>query len=432
MKHILPILFLAASGFGAPPEVTEWVRVNAIALKTVEAGNGFEDLHPLKAVMGNARIVAFGEATHGTREFFQLKHRMLEFLVEEMGFTVFAIEANWPESLAVNDYVLEGRGDPAAALRGMYFWTWNTEEVLALIQWMRRYNEDPKHGRKVKFVGFDMQTAKVAAERVREYLEELDGEFVAPRVPLFAPYLTKERTPLSAEAEQLPEQLIARLDELKDQFSAQTSPRQWAEMRQCAVLLRQYAALRKGAETPYAVRDRAMAENVRWLLEQEGPGTKMMLWAHNGHVSHARGSVAGADSVGRHLREAYGDRYVAVGFSFQQGGFQAVEMQADNKPGKLRTFTVKPAVEGGLDDALASAGLSMFALDLRKVPSQGPVRKWFQEPHKAWSIGAMFTDRMAERFQYDFRILEDFDALLFVAKTSAARPNAQAVTTQKP
>jgi hypothetical protein len=71
-----------------------------------------------------------GEATHGSREFFQMKHRMLEFLAEKMGFTVFAIEANWPESLAVNDFVLNGEGDPAVALAGMYFWTWNTEEVL--------------------------------------------------------------------------------------------------------------------------------------------------------------------------------------------------------------------------------------------------------------------------------------------------------------
>jgi erythromycin esterase len=63
---------------------------------------------------------------------------MLEFLVERMGFTVFGIEANWPESLAINDYVLNGNGDPAEALAGLYFWTWNTKEVLDMIQWMRR------------------------------------------------------------------------------------------------------------------------------------------------------------------------------------------------------------------------------------------------------------------------------------------------------
>jgi erythromycin esterase-like protein len=86
-------------------------------------------MQPLKKIIGDARIVALGEATHGTREFFQLKHRMLEFLATEMGFTIFSIEANMPEAYRVNDYVLTGVGDPAALLRGMYFWTWDTESL---------------------------------------------------------------------------------------------------------------------------------------------------------------------------------------------------------------------------------------------------------------------------------------------------------------
>src|SRR2546430_15983404 len=115
-------------------QVVSWLRRNAVSLAGVEAGCGFNDLQSLKAVIGSARIVAMGEATHGTREFFQLKHRMLEFLVEKKGFTVFGIEANWPESLAINDYVLNGTGDAAEALDGLYFWTWNTGEMLDMIQ----------------------------------------------------------------------------------------------------------------------------------------------------------------------------------------------------------------------------------------------------------------------------------------------------------
>ncbi|HTY89198.1 MAG TPA: hypothetical protein VMB80_17255 [Candidatus Acidoferrum sp.] len=80
-----------------------WLSTNAIRLETVEAGHGFADLQPLKPVIGPARIVALGEATHGTREFFQLKHRMLEFLVTEMGFNIFAMEATLPESFDIND-----------------------------------------------------------------------------------------------------------------------------------------------------------------------------------------------------------------------------------------------------------------------------------------------------------------------------------------
>ncbi len=148
--------------------VVDWIRGSAIPLSTPEAGRGFSDLQPLKAVIGDARIVALGEATHGSREFFQLKHRLLEFLATEMGFTVFSIEANLPEAYRLNDYVLEGTGDPAQLLRGMYFWTWDTEEVLAMIRWMREFNQSGK-GR-VQFTGFDMQTPTVAAGIVRDFV----------------------------------------------------------------------------------------------------------------------------------------------------------------------------------------------------------------------------------------------------------------------
>src|SRR5258708_3787765 len=136
--------------------VATWVRTHAIPLTTVEANNGFNDLQPLKPLIGDARIVSLGEATHGSREIFQLKHRMIEFLASEMGFTIFAIEANMPEAYRVNDYVLNGTGDPAQLLRGMYFWTWDTEEVLTMIKWMRAFNQSGK-GR-IEFTGCAMQT----------------------------------------------------------------------------------------------------------------------------------------------------------------------------------------------------------------------------------------------------------------------------------
>src|SRR5271170_5625628 len=149
-----------------------WLRENAIPIQTVEAGHGFTDLDPLKNVVGNARIVELGEATHGTREFFQLKHRMVEFLASQKGFTIFSIEANMPEAYRVNDFVLNGNGDPKELLKGMYFWTWNTQEVLDMILWMRAFNSSGK-GR-IEFLGFDMQFPKVAAENVRTFVAKAD------------------------------------------------------------------------------------------------------------------------------------------------------------------------------------------------------------------------------------------------------------------
>ena len=169
---LLSVVLLAASPSEDDHAVVQWMREHAVPLKTVEAGHGFDDMEPLQRVVGNARIVALGEATHGTREFFQLKHRMLEFLATKMGFTIFSIEANMPEAYRLNDYVLNGNGDPAKLLKGMYFWTWDTQEVLDMVQWMREFNRSGK-GR-VQFTGFDMQTPDVAMGIVQDFVTKSD------------------------------------------------------------------------------------------------------------------------------------------------------------------------------------------------------------------------------------------------------------------
>ena len=169
------ILSVALSG----QSPVNWIQGNAVRLSTVEAGNGFNDLEPLKKMIGDARIVSLGEATHGTREFFQLKHRMLEFLATQMGFSIFSIEANMPEAYRLNDYVLNGTGDPAQLLKGMYFWTWDTEEVLDMIRWMRNFNASGK-GR-LQFTGFDMQTSTVARQIAAGFVSKYDPAF-APTI----------------------------------------------------------------------------------------------------------------------------------------------------------------------------------------------------------------------------------------------------------
>jgi erythromycin esterase-like protein/beta-lactamase regulating signal transducer with metallopeptidase domain len=166
---------------GASAAIEQAIAAQGIRLETVEAGHGFADMQPLKDLVGNARIVALGEATHGTREFFQLKHRMLEFLATEMGFNIFSIEANLPEAYRVNDYVLKGQGDPKQLLKGMYFWTWDTEEVLDMILWIREFNKSGK-GR-VEFTGFDMQTPDVALQIVDNFVARYDPEYLTDLRP---------------------------------------------------------------------------------------------------------------------------------------------------------------------------------------------------------------------------------------------------------
>lgn len=179
---LLAALSLCARAAAQEPSTEElaWLKAHVIEVKSVNAGTGFDDLRPLKDLIGPARIVALGEGTHGTREFFQMKHRLVEYLATELAFTIFAIEANMPEAYRVNDFVRTGQGEPRQLLAGMYFWTWNTQEVLDLILWMRAFNESGR-GR-IEFTGFDMQTPDLAMQIAREYVARVE--------PAYAPSVT--------------------------------------------------------------------------------------------------------------------------------------------------------------------------------------------------------------------------------------------------
>lgn len=73
-----------------------------------------------------------------------------------------------------------------------------------------------------------------------------------------------------------------------------------------------------------AERDRAMADNVDWLLEERFPGEKIVLWAHNGHAGTA--PQDGSKTKGMHLRDRHGDQMVVLGFAFYQGEVRAKRM----------------------------------------------------------------------------------------------------------
>jgi hypothetical protein len=159
-------------------------------------------------------------------------------------------------------------------------------------------------------------------------------------------------------------------------------------------------------------RDRSMADNVKWITDHS-PGAKIVLWAHNGHVQ------TGHQSMGSSLRTMFGAQMIVFGFAFNEGSFQAVSQGG----GGLKDFTVPSAPAASLDTMLASAGIPLFALDLRQAPKNGPVADWWNEPHQTRSIGAVYPENSPYAFLANLKAPEAFDVLLFVSKTTAARKN---------
>jgi erythromycin esterase len=427
-------------GEAISPQAVAWIRENGIPFDTTQPDADYVDLVPLKEIVGDARIVALGEATHGTHEFFQMKHRMLRFLVEEMGFTVFAIEAYWAEANAINDYVHTGKGNVRELLAGLGYWPWQTQEVLDLIEWMRAYNQTPGHT-PVSFYGFDMQNAKGAIDQLLVYLEGVDPEAAAPareRLACFSQYqdYNYQQVEYGQQTAETKEECRQALQAVYDQVQAQqaayearSSPTAFAVALHCARVIQQAermaAAARADDPLPpdwFKARDEAMAENVAWLLDQAGPDAKIVLWAHNAHVQTADWEYRGVGYVpmGTHLRQRYGDGLVVFGFAFYDGAFNAYDFDtATNTYAGLTAHQVSPLAPNSVELHFHSAGSPRFFLDLREVARGSPESGWLLKPHWLRSIGPAYDPKSdPERDACVVVLPEAFDVLIYFDQTT--------------
>src|SRR5688500_8870508 len=123
---------------------------------------GTDDLDPLLELVGDARFVLLGEATHGTSEFYTWRTEISKRLIEEKGFSFIAVEGDWPDCYRVNRFVksLPGAGDDAEAVLHAFerwpTWMWANREVAALAEWLREHNHRRAAEQQVGFYGIDV------------------------------------------------------------------------------------------------------------------------------------------------------------------------------------------------------------------------------------------------------------------------------------
>ena len=249
-------------------------------------------------VPDEAQIVALGEATHGNREFQQLRLDVFKVLAEKYGVRAFALEGDFGSCEAIDRYIHGEGGTAEEALSATGFAIYRTEEMKDLLEWMRSYNTSCAEGEGLRFYGFDME------QRSRSFgylLEELKKEDIDT-----ADFEKMWNSEAGTYADGYTvEQRIEIINAVKEQL-----PSDDARAIQFAQVLLQNIELGKYINDSgelNAHRDRMMAENTLWILKQESArgNSRIMISGHNNHIMQCEN--AGTPVLGSLLAEELGD-----------------------------------------------------------------------------------------------------------------------------
>ncbi|MER6853156.1 erythromycin esterase family protein [Streptomyces flaveolus] len=397
-------------------------------LRTTEPRGGLADLRPFGRMVGDARVVGLGEATHSSHEFFTVKHRVFRYLVEEKGFRAFALEAPWSTGLRLDAYLLRGEGDLKQIMdeefQGTYQF-WNNAEYRDLLQWMRAYNvKHPKDP--VRFVGDDNGFAGAELyDKVSAYAAEARPELTSRLTELYRglrpttdadTYVNEYLARPLAERKQLAERTGRAVDLLKQRPGRGADADAYAWAVQHATAIHQMTTLYAfDWDDPQAIpdamryRDRVMAENVVWWQRQTGD--KIVLGAHNSHVALKTYAPSSHPQVqGDFLREQLGRGYLSVGLTFGRGSFNAL-----GQDGGVHRFAVGPAAPGTAEHTLDRVRYHDFLVDLRDTPAAA--RAWLAAPHTVKNIGATYPG-IADAPQ--IRLAQTHDVVIHLQRVEAA------------
>lgn len=351
------------------------------------------DLNAFDPVFRDIRVVCIGESTHGTHEFFTMRHRVFKYLVENHGFTTFFLETDYGSCLSANRYVKGEHDDITEAIRNIRLWPWITEEMVELLNWMRAYNE--QHGNQLSFLGSDVQFFSDAQRELDLIIQKYDASSIDTTLKLTKPdYFRSTIMVDSLLVRQIVEHKIATLTKLNltepDKIDAD------------ALIKNMEQAIITKEAKEYWMRDYLMGQNMKTYLSRN-PNSKVFYWAHNGHVINNLtvdniGNTITC-SAGSVLKESFKEKCLIILQDFKEGSFNVlVERDEDGKTLKeqwemqqVELPSYKKFAAAQLDFSAGNlwimSSLEIDKLKRNRIRSIGAIYRFYRHHYKNWCWG---------------------------------------------
>ncbi|KFG90875.1 Protein-L-isoaspartate O-methyltransferase [Sphingobium herbicidovorans NBRC 16415] len=383
------------------------------------------------------RVIMLGEASHGTTEFYQARAAITRHLIEQHGFTIVALEADWPDAARVDRYVRHRprREDDEPPFQRFPTWMWRNTDIQALTGWMHEHNKAKPLEARAGFYGLDIYNMSGSIGAVLDYLDRIDPHAAAvarERYGCLTPWqrnpATYGRAALSrgyaqcekAVIEQCRDLLERRLDYVAHSGDDFLDAAQNARL--IASAERYYRIMYYGGAESWNLRDTHMFETLRQLLEAKGSGAKAIVWAHNSHIGDARHTDMGQSrdelNIGQLAREQWGDDVALIGFGTHTGTVAA----ATDWDGDMEVKRVNPSRPDSLERQCHDSGVSRFLLDL-SVNCDAALLGRLSEPMLERFIGVIYRPETELWSHYSQAVFaRQFDAFVWFDETSAVTP----------
>ena len=404
---IMFCLFLSSQIVAQKTDLGEQIETNAVTISNTDPRSALIETERLNEIFREVQIFGFGEATHGTKEFAQIKFKFLKYLVQEQGLKNVAIEASYGNCLAINQYIKGKEGDARELLKKLEYWIWNTDEMLEVIEWMRNYNLEKEPSAQINFYGIDITDPTYSATSLKDYLEGEKLEENTELIKVLEIYSSKNKA--GNLKKRTYKKHFAILERLKAAFlSSEDCGSPFLNRLTTSVL--QYIALQ--IDMSQEIRDREMFENIKWISDSNGENSKVFIWSMNFHVKKNTVTFTNDLSMGYHLKENFGDKYYSLGFDFGSGNFNAV----NTKKRKIEEFSISAPMKNSSTEVFDSSPIDIFLLDFNGIEEKSQLNDFIHRKVFYRAIGSNYSPKMIEKE----RLNEAYDGIIFVRKTEAS------------
>ncbi|KAK9805561.1 hypothetical protein WJX72_005159 [[Myrmecia] bisecta] len=409
------------------------------------------------AIPTDARFVLLGASSHGTHEWYTMRAQLTKMLIEERGFDAIAIEADFPAAERVNFFVRDLSPDdltPTQSLKDFKKfpqWLYGNDEFDHFVGWLHGYNRANKlvgnmdKAGGVGVYGMDIYSRNASAHTVIKYLDEVDAvaaKRARQRYACFERYGNDAVSYAFKNAhgdtgcEDAAMAVLMDVIKKRAEYERKSDGGVLAAEKTFSALVN--ARVVKDAEEYYRlmffsreadtwnIRDTNMFDTVQ-AIEQHlredyhVAAPKIVIWAHNRHISDARasdmGRVRGESNLGQLMRQAYGNQAYNVGFLTHHGTVAAAEEWGE--PVKLKKL--KRSLPGSYEKLLHDTGLPSLAIDLRNASPE--VHAALQGPKWQRYVGVIYEPKAEHLNHYSKSWLpEQYDMVVHVDETKALAP----------